>query len=176
MAGTRRPRRSAAPLRSRLGCSSQRVAKRALRASGATVPYVDPRISLITLGVADLERSYRFYKTASTPRPDTRGRHRLQTPDTSAVSLRRSSRDVGPDWKRPSLEVLGITLPHNVRQPHEVDDVLAQASAAGGRVVKEAGSTTSGGYAGYFSDPDGYLWEVACGAFDFNEDGSLRIA
>jgi len=54
-------------------------------------------------------------------------------------------------------------------------DLLAQAAAAGAEVVKPAGDRAWGGYDGYFTDPDGYLWEVAWGAFEFNDDGSLRV-
>jgi uncharacterized protein len=74
---------------------------------------------------------------------------------------------------RPS-KFTGITLAHNVRERHQVDEVLALA-AAGAEVVKLAADTFWGGYSGYFTDPDGYLWEVAWGAFDFNEDSSLHV-
>jgi len=56
-----------------------------------------------------------------------------------------------------------------------MDRVLQQAEAAGATSEKPAQDTFWGGYAGYFSDPDGYLWEVAWGAFEFREDGSLII-
>ncbi len=69
----------------------------------------------------------------------------------------------------------GITLAHNVRTRGEVDAVLLRAEAAGARIEKPARDTEWGGYSGYFSDPDGYLWEVAFGAFDFRDDGSLII-
>lgn len=75
---------------------------------------------------------------------------------------------------RNSVAVYGITLARNVRERGEVDSVLALAVAAGGAIVKPAADTSCGGYAGYFADPDEYLWEVAWGAFDFNADGSLR--
>jgi hypothetical protein len=69
----------------------------------------------------------------------------------------------------------GITLAHNVRTKGDVDDVLREAEKAGATIVKPAADTFWGGYSGYFSDPDGYLWEVACGAFELKEDGSLVI-
>lgn len=56
-----------------------------------------------------------------------------------------------------------------------MDRILQQAEAAGAKIEKPAQDTFWGGYAGYFSDPDGYLWEVAWGAFEFREDGSLII-
>jgi uncharacterized glyoxalase superfamily protein PhnB len=69
----------------------------------------------------------------------------------------------------------GITLAHNVRNKEEVDRVLKQAKQAGATIEKPGHDTDWGGYSGYFSDPDGYLWEVAWGAFDFRDDGSLVI-
>lgn len=69
----------------------------------------------------------------------------------------------------------GMTLAHNVRQREQVDRVLQQAQSAGGKIEKPAQETFWGGYGGYFSDPDGYLWEVAWGAFEFHDDGSLAI-
>jgi uncharacterized glyoxalase superfamily protein PhnB len=62
-----------------------------------------------------------------------------------------------------------------VRERHEVDKVLAVAATAGAEIVKPAANTSWGGYSGYFTDPDGYLWEVAWGAFEFNKDGSLHV-
>ena len=83
--------------------------------------------------------------------------------------------DVGPDWDEPRTKFAGITLAHNVRERHEVDKVLAVAATAGAEIVKPAANTSWGGYSGYFTDPDGYLWEVAWGAFEFNKDGSLHV-
>ena len=68
-----------------------------------------------------------------------------------------------------------MTLAHNVREREEVDRLLQQAVAAGGKLEKPGQDTFWGGYAGYFSDLDGHLWEVAWGAFEFREDGGLRI-
>lgn len=75
----------------------------------------------------------------------------------------------------PRSKFTGFTLAHNVRDRHEVEEVLNLAAAAGAQIVKPAGEAEWGGYAGYFTDPDGYLWEVAWGAFDFNDDGSLHV-
>jgi len=57
-----------------------------------------------------------------------------------------------------------VTLAYNVRSEERVDAVLAEAERAGGTIVKPGRRTSWGGYSGYFSDPDGYLWEVATGA------------
>ncbi len=85
------------------------------------------------------------------------------------------ARDVGPGWNVPRSKFPGITLAHNVRTRPEVDDVLAQLQQAGGEIVKPAAETSWGGYSACFGDPDGYLWEVAWGALEFNDDGSLRV-
>ena len=142
---------------------------------------MEPRISLITLGVADLARSYRFYK-------DGLGFPTTRAPEDGVVFFQTSGAalalfpyeeladDVGPGWNVARSKFPGITLAHNVRERHEVDEVLARAAAAGAVVVKPAEDTSWGGYGGYFTDPDGYLWEVAWGAFELDEDGSLRIS
>jgi catechol 2,3-dioxygenase-like lactoylglutathione lyase family enzyme len=141
---------------------------------------VEPRVSLITLGVADLERSYRFYKhglgfpTTGTPAD---GVVFFQTSGTTLAlyPYEDLARDVGPGWNEPRSRFTGISLAHNVRERHEVDAVLELAAAAGATIVKPAADTFWGGYGGYFADPDKYLWEVAWGAFEFNEDGSLLV-
>ena len=83
--------------------------------------------------------------------------------------------DVGDEFKTSASKFSGVTLAHNVREKHQVAEVLKQAENAGAKIVKPAQDTFWGGHGGYFTDPDGYLWEVAWGAFDFNEDGSLNI-
>jgi catechol 2,3-dioxygenase-like lactoylglutathione lyase family enzyme len=141
---------------------------------------VEPRVSLITLGVADLERSYRFYKdglgfpTTGTPAD---GVVFFQTSGTTLALYPYDdlARDVGPGWNEVRSRFTGISLAHNVRERHDVDAVLELAAAAGATIVKPAADTFWGGYGGYFADPDEYLWEVAWGAFEFNEDGSLRV-
>jgi uncharacterized protein len=141
---------------------------------------MDPRVSIITLGVADLERSFRFYR-------DGLGFPTTRTPDAGIVFFQTRgvavalypyaelAGDVGPGWDVPRSRFTGITLAHNVRERAQVDEVLALAAGAGAEIVKPAGETFWGGYSGYFADPDAYLWEVAWGAFEFDEDGSLRV-
>jgi uncharacterized glyoxalase superfamily protein PhnB len=75
----------------------------------------------------------------------------------------------------PRSKFTGITLAYNTRTKEEVTQVLALAERAGAKIEKPAQDTFWGGFAGYFSDPDGYLWEVAYGAFPLREDGSLII-
>lgn len=138
------------------------------------------RISLITLGVDDLERSLRFYRDGlgfpTTWSPD-RGVIFFQTAGTAFAlyPYDKLAEDVGDNFFVPRTKFPGITLAHNVREKSEVDAVLALAKAAGAKIEKPAQDTFWGGYSGYFSDPDGYLWEVAWGAFEFRDDGSLII-
>lgn len=141
---------------------------------------MEPRISLITLGVTDLERSLAFYR-------DGLGLPTTWTPDKGVIFFRTSgvclalypfdklAEDVSPQMCGPRSRFTGITLAHNVRQQHEVDELMRRAEAAGATIEKPAQATFWGGYAGYFSDPDGYLWEIAYGAFPIQGDGSLEI-
>jgi hypothetical protein len=141
---------------------------------------MEARISLICLGVSDLERSYHFYKDGLGLPTSRRAEDGIIFFQTSGVTLElypysELAADVGPGWDVPRSKFAGITLAHNVRERHEVDEVLAAAAAAGADIVKPAADASWGGYSGYFSDPDGYLWEVAWGAFDFKDDGSLKV-
>jgi predicted lactoylglutathione lyase len=85
------------------------------------------------------------------------------------------ARDVSDRLPADRSKFTGITIAHNVRQRQEVDQILEQARRAGAKIEKPAQDTFWGGYSGYFSDPDGYLWEVAWGAFEFQDEGSLKI-
>ncbi|MFW6304012.1 MAG: VOC family protein [Candidatus Sumerlaeota bacterium] len=145
---------------------------------------MEPRISIITLGVADLRRSYHFYK-------DGLGLPTSHGPDDAIIFLKTSgtclalypwdklAEDIGPDYRSKESEKSlfnGITLAHNTRHKHEVDELLQRAAEAGGRMVKPAQDAFWGGYSGYFADPDGYLWEIAWAeSWQFNPDGSLVI-
>lgn len=129
-----------------------------------------PRVSLVTLGVADLERAVRFYRDGlGWPTNGVVGaefehgavaffelQHSLRLALWPRASL---SHDSGLPVGEP--DATGVCLAHNVGTRAEVDEVMAQAAAAGGVVVKPARDTFWGGYAGYFQDPDGHLWEVA---------------
>jgi hypothetical protein len=141
---------------------------------------MEPRISIVTLGVADLERSLRFYRDGlgypTTWSPD-RGVIFFQTRGTvlALYPYDRLAEDVNPALKPTRGNFPGIGLAHNVRTQPEVDQVLEAARQGGGKIEKPGQKAFWGGYSGYFSDPDGYLWEVAFGAFPFNVDGSLAI-
>lgn len=141
---------------------------------------MEPRISLITLGVQDLQRSLRFYRDGlglpTTWQPE-QGVIFFKTAGTrlALYPYDKLAQDVSPKFDISRSQFTGITLAHNVREKHQVDAVLQLAVAAGGTIEKPAQDTFWGGYAGYFADPDGYLWEVAWGAFPIADDGTLEI-
>jgi catechol 2,3-dioxygenase-like lactoylglutathione lyase family enzyme len=133
-----------------------------------------PRITVLTLGVDDLERSLAFYRDGlGLPTRGIIGREfehgavaffDLDAGLKLAVWARADlAHDSGLAVSPPSATDLSIG--HNVRSRDEVDAVIAQAERAGARIVKPAGDTFYGGYAGYFQDPDGHLWEIV-----FNPD------
>lgn len=130
---------------------------------------MDARLTVITLGVDDLERAVVFYRDGLGLRTDgivgeefAHGAvafFPLQPGLQLALWPRASiAHDAGLSQMPPSST--DVTLGHNVSSRDEVDEVMARASAAGAVIVKPAAETLWGGYAGYFSDPDGHLWEV----------------
>ena len=129
-----------------------------------------PRITLLTLGVDDLERSLRFYRDGlgfETEGIDgTEFEHGavvfidLESGLRLALFPRASlARDAGLPVSQASPTE--FSLAHNVASIDEVDAVMAQAERSGATIVKPARMTFWGGYAGYFQDPDGHLWEIA---------------
>ena len=129
-----------------------------------------PRITLITLGVDDLERAVRFYRDGlgwpTEGIVGTEYEHGAVAFFDLTQGLRLAL------WPRASLahdagiaqsarSATDVCLAHNVASTSEVDDLMVIASAAGARIVKPAQATFWGGYAGYFMDPDEHLWEVA---------------
>jgi predicted lactoylglutathione lyase len=138
---------------------------------------VEQRLSLITLGVADLGRASAFYealgwRTGAAPADD--------------VVFFQSGGMIVALWGRDQLAEDsgvedsggwgGVTLAHNVRSPQEVDAVIAEAERAGARIARPGGKTFWGGYSGVFVDPDGHPWEVAHNPhWTVAEDGSVRL-
>ncbi|WP_144905892.1 VOC family protein [Halobellus captivus] len=126
---------------------------------------MDPRITLVTLGVSDLEESIRFYR-------DGLGLPMQEREDDSDVAFFPLDGTWLSLYPRESLAedaaipadgngFAGITIAHNVSTKAEVDAVLDEVAASGGRIVKPAQEVFWGGYSGYFADPDEHLWEVA---------------
>jgi catechol 2,3-dioxygenase-like lactoylglutathione lyase family enzyme len=129
---------------------------------------MQPRISLITLGVTDLERSRRFYREGlGLPEHDAGSDQvaffALNGTWLSLYSRQALAEDAGV-WAEGS-GFPGFSLAHNRPSKQEVDATLQEAVAAGGTLVKPARDVFWGGYSGYFADPDGFLWEVAWNPF-----------
>jgi predicted lactoylglutathione lyase len=138
---------------------------------------MEQRVSLITLGVADLERSRAFYAalgwtTGAQPADD--------------VVFFKAGGAVVALWGRGQLAEDtgvedtggwgGVTLAHNVRSPEEVDAVIAEAEQAGATIPRHGAPTFWGGYSGVFVDPDGHPWEVAHNPhWTLAEDGSVSL-
>ncbi len=123
---------------------------------------MDQRLSLITLGVTDLERSRSFYEAL--------GWHTNAAPADDVVFFQTGGVIVAL-WDRAKLAEdsgvadlggsSGFTLAHNVRSPNEADAIAEEVRTAGGTVTREPGETFWGGYSFAFADPDGHPWEVA---------------
>jgi catechol 2,3-dioxygenase-like lactoylglutathione lyase family enzyme len=138
---------------------------------------MEQRLSLVTLGVSDLDRARKFYeglgwKTGAQEADDVVffqaggmvvalwGQEKLA--EDSAV-------EVGSGWG-------GITLAYNTRSPEEVDAVIGEARAAGATIGREPAETFWGGYSAVFIDPDGYPWEVAHNPrWTIEKDGSVSL-
>ena len=128
-----------------------------------------PRITVLTLGVEDLDRSVAFYRDGlGLPTEGVVGRE-FEHGAVAFFDLESGLRlalwardDIAHDTGLPrgAPSPTEFTIGHNVGSREEVDAVMEQAARAGARIVKPAGETFWGGYAGYFQDPDGHLWEV----------------
>ena len=138
---------------------------------------MDQRVSLITLGVADLERARRFYEALGWNSPSV--------PEDGVVFFQCGGLVLAL-WSRSSLAddstVVdgggwgGVTLAYNVGAAEEVDTVLEEARAAGATIGRPGAATFWGGYSGVFIDPDGHPWEVAHNPFwTIRPDGGVSI-
>ncbi len=137
---------------------------------------MEQRVSLVTLGVADVTRARAFYEALG---------WRGESPDGDVVFFQAVGMIVAL-WDRSKLAEDstvddpggwgGVTLAYNVRSPAEVDTVLDEARTAGARIGRPAGTTFWGGYSGVFVDPDGHPWEVAHNpGWHVAEDGSVHL-
>lgn len=138
---------------------------------------MEQRLSLVTLGVADLSRARAFYETLGWRGQEVERTVFFQAGGIGIVLWGRDElaadagvEDTGGDGFG------GIALAHNVRTPEEVDEVVDAAERAGGTVTRAPADTFYGGYAGCFADPDGHVWEVAHNpGFPLAEDGAITI-
>ena len=131
---------------------------------------MNPRVTLITLGVDDLERAVAFYRDGLGF--NTKGIVGTEIENGAVAFFNLESGLKLALWPRKSLaadsgmplqpsSATEFSLAHNVDSQQEVEVVMQQAERAGARIVKPSQATLYGGYAGYFQDPDGHLWEVA---------------
>jgi uncharacterized protein len=143
---------------------------------------MDQRLSLVTLGVADVDVARRFYEALGwrgitppgVPPAETvvffqAGGMIMGLWSRALLAADSGVADTGADWA-------GITLAHNVAAPAEVDAVLAEAAAAGATVTRSGAPTPWGGYSGVFRDLDGHTWEVAHNpGWQVADDGSVHL-
>jgi catechol 2,3-dioxygenase-like lactoylglutathione lyase family enzyme len=138
---------------------------------------MEQRVSLVTLGVSDVGRARRFYEALGWECKEVEETVFVQTGGSAVVLWGRGklAADAGVEETVPG-GFSGFALAQNVRSREEVDAALAAAAAAGATITKPAAVTFYGGYAGYFADLDGHLWEVAHNpGFTLTEDGSLVL-
>lgn len=128
---------------------------------------MQPRLTLVTLGVADVARSRAFYEALGF-KASRDSNPNVTFFEAGGVVLALFARcalakDANVEDSAPGFS--GIALAHNVSSPEETDAALAEAVKAGAKLVKPGQNAFWGGYSGYFADPDGHLWEVAHNPF-----------
>lgn len=139
---------------------------------------MEQRISLISLGVADLATSRTFYETMGWKIATEKDADKIVAFNVQAMSLALYPRPLLAEDACVPMPEKGhppFTLAYNVRSEAEADAVMAEAEKAGASIVKPAEKTFWGGYSGYFADPDGFLWEVAYNPFSpLDENGAFQ--
>ena len=139
-----------------------------------------PRISVLTIGVADLDESLAFYRDGlGLPTDGIVGRefeHGAVAFFNLSEGLKLaiwSQDDIAHDTGLPKTAVspTSFTIGHNVARRQDVDEVMAEAARAGAEIIKPAQDTFYGGYAGYFRDPNGHVWEVVWNPASIPADG-----
>ena len=139
---------------------------------------MEPRVSLITLGVGDLARSRAFYEKLGFKASSVGGGEVVffQAGAVALCLFPRESLACDAEVSADGGGFRGIAIAHNVREKDQVDAAIAEAVAAGGTIAKAGHDAPWGGRSGYFADPDGHLWEVAWNPhFPLSEDGALSI-
>ena len=137
---------------------------------------MEQRLSLVTLGVADLDVARSFYEALGW----------AETPRAEGVVFFQAGGMIVALWERAALAEDsgvddnggwgGVTLAHNVSSPEAVDAVIGEARAAGATIAREPAETFWGGYSGVFVDPDGHPWEVAHNPYwTLADDGSISL-
>jgi predicted lactoylglutathione lyase len=138
---------------------------------------VDQRVSLITLGVADLAAARRFYEALGWSCKEVEGTVFVQAGGSAIVLWGREKLAADAGIEDPGGGGFGgVALAQNVRSREEVEEIIAAAEAAGASITKPPAETFYGGYAAYFADLDGHLWEIAHNpGFTLADDGALVL-
>jgi catechol 2,3-dioxygenase-like lactoylglutathione lyase family enzyme len=138
---------------------------------------VQQRISLVTLGVADVARARTFYERLGWRGQELEQTVFFQAGGLALVLWERAKLAEDSGIEDPGGDGFGgIALAHNVRSGAEVDEVLGAAAEAGAVITQPARETLYGGYAGSFADPDGHIWEIAHNpGFPLADDGAITI-
>lgn len=139
---------------------------------------MEPRISIVTLGVHDLDRAVRFYEDMGLKRHGkfTDGVAFFQMGGSVLSLFPREELARDATVENAGQGFSGVSLAYNARSEQEVDAVLALVEKAGGRIVKPAQRAFWGGWSGYFADTEGHLWEVAYNSdFQFAADGGVIL-
>jgi uncharacterized protein len=144
---------------------------------GGTVPRMEQRVSLITLGVADVRRSRSFYEQLGWRGQEAEETVFFQAGGQAVVLWGRDKVAADAGIADDGTSTFGgIVLAHNVASRTEVDEIISAAATAGAEVTKAPSETFYGGYAGFFRDPDGHVWEVAHNpGFTLGVDGALTL-
>jgi uncharacterized protein len=140
---------------------------------------VEPRLSIVTLGVADMKRSKAFYEALGfTASPASNDNITFFNAGGVVLGLygRQALADDANVAAGDDIGFSGTTIAHNCRSEAEVDAVLSHAETMGAKITKQAQKVFWGGYSGYFADLDGHLWEVAYNPFfPLNQDGQIML-
>lgn len=140
---------------------------------------MDQHLHLITLGVQDFARSYKFYAGTIGWRASTQSGDDVAFFQAGGVVLAIYPRDKLAEDALVSAEghgFSGVTLAYNARSESEVDEIIKDLKSKGVKIIKEPQKAFWGGYSSYFADPDDYHWEVAYNPFfPFDENGNLKL-
>lgn len=140
---------------------------------------MEPRLSIVTLGVKDMTVSREFYEKGLGWQVSSSSNENVTFLRTQGAVISLFGREELAKDANVTSQGSGFrdfTLAHNVRTKEEVAQVLEHAENAGGRIVKRAQDVFWGGHSGYFEDPDGFLWEVAWNPFfPLNDKGEIQL-
>jgi uncharacterized protein len=139
---------------------------------------MDQRISIVTLGVKDLETSKKFYVDGLGWKPSFENKEIVffQTGGIVFALFLRDQLALDFEANPAAFGPAAVALAHNVREKSQVDPLIERAAAAGAKILKPAREASWGGYSGYFADPDGFAWEIAWNPqWRLAPDGSIYV-